>query len=81
MSHRELLLHVEHVKYRMSGAARSPVGSFYVYEDRVEWLDSASEEKLVILFSDIRGRIFDEPSINRSLQLDLQGFDLENFLV
>lgn len=57
MSNTDLLLRVEHVKYRMPGAAKSPVGAFYVYEDRVEWLDNASDEKLVVLFNDIRGNL------------------------
>ncbi|MCP9265179.1 TFIIH p62 subunit protein [Dirofilaria immitis] len=56
MSNGELLLRVEHVKYRMPGASKSPVGTFYIYEDRVEWLDNVSDEKLVIFFSDIRGK-------------------------
>ncbi|VIP00346.1 Uncharacterized protein BM_BM17208 [Brugia malayi] len=54
MSNKDLLLRVEHVKYRMTGASKSPISTFYVYEDRVEWLDNASIEKLVVLFSDIR---------------------------
>lgn len=58
MSSKDLLLRVEHVKYRMPGAAKSPVGTFYVYEDRVEWLDNVSDEKLVVMFSDIRGKVF-----------------------
>lgn len=56
MSNKELLLRVEHVKYRLPSAAKSPVGTFYIYEDRVEWLDNASDEKLIVLFSDIRGK-------------------------
>lgn len=56
MSDKELLLRVEHVKYRMPGAAKSPIGTFYVYGDRVEWFDNGSDEKLVILFNDIRGK-------------------------
>ncbi|CAG9534100.1 unnamed protein product [Cercopithifilaria johnstoni] len=62
MSNKELLLRVEHVKYRMPGAAKSPVGTFYVYEDRVEWLDNASDEKLVVFFNDIRGQRISPPN-------------------
>ncbi|VDO34323.1 unnamed protein product [Onchocerca flexuosa] len=62
MSNKDLLLRVEHVKYRMPGAAKSPVGTFYVYEDRVEWLDNVSDEKLVVLFSDIRGQRISPPN-------------------
>uniref|UniRef100_A0A915PDY6 BSD domain-containing protein n=1 Tax=Setaria digitata TaxID=48799 RepID=A0A915PDY6_9BILA len=62
MSSRELLLRVEHVKYRMPGAAKSPVGAFYIYGDRVEWLDNASSEKLIVLFSDIRGQRISPPN-------------------
>ncbi|KAM3727756.1 General transcription factor IIH subunit [Dirofilaria immitis] len=62
MSNGELLLRVEHVKYRMPGASKSPVGTFYIYEDRVEWLDNVSDEKLVIFFSDIRGQRISPPN-------------------
>nr|CRZ26051.1 Bm5177, isoform c [Brugia malayi] len=62
MSNKDLLLRVEHVKYRMPGASKSPIGTFYVYEDRVEWLDNASDEKLVVLFSDIRGQRISPPN-------------------
>ncbi|VDN83502.1 unnamed protein product [Brugia pahangi] len=31
----------------MPSAYKSPIGTFYVYEDRVEWLDNAWDEKLV----------------------------------
>lgn len=59
MPNNELLLRVEHVKYRSPTASRSPIGTFHVYEDRVEWIDNASDDKLVISFNDIRGiRIF-----------------------
>uniref|UniRef100_A0A158Q8X2 BSD domain-containing protein n=1 Tax=Elaeophora elaphi TaxID=1147741 RepID=A0A158Q8X2_9BILA len=62
MSSKELLLRVEHVKYRMPGAAKSPIGTFYVYEDRVEWLGNASDEKLIVLFGDIRGQRISPPN-------------------
>uniref|UniRef100_A0AAF5PLY3 BSD domain-containing protein n=1 Tax=Wuchereria bancrofti TaxID=6293 RepID=A0AAF5PLY3_WUCBA len=62
MSNKDLLLRVEHVKSRMPGASKSPIGTFYVYEDRVEWLDNASDEKLVVLFSDIRGQRISPPN-------------------
>ncbi|VBB27295.1 unnamed protein product [Acanthocheilonema viteae] len=66
MSNKELLLRVEHVKYRMPGAAKSPVGTFCVYEDRVEWLDNASDDKLVVLFNDIRGQRISPPNKSKT---------------
>lgn len=51
----DLLVLIEHVKYRSSGAARSPVGCISVYTDRVEWNGSTPDEKLVVPFANIRG--------------------------
>ncbi|EFO22480.2 BSD domain-containing protein [Loa loa] len=76
MSNKELLLRVEHVKYRMPGAAKSPIGTFYVYEDRIEWLDNASDEKLVVFFSDIRGQRISPPNKTKT-QLQICKHDEE----
>lgn len=62
MSKKELLLRVEHVKYRMHGGGKSPVGTICVYTDHLEWLDNASDEKLVVLFNDIRGQRISPPN-------------------
>ncbi|VDN03364.1 unnamed protein product [Thelazia callipaeda] len=76
MSGRDLLLCVEHVKYRMPGVSKSPIGTFYVYEDRVEWIGNASDEKLVIIFSDIRGQRISPPNKTKT-QLQICKYDEE----
>lgn len=56
MTGTDLLVRVDFVKFRSSGASRSPIGTFFVYEDRVEWIEKEGTEKLVISFSDIKGK-------------------------
>lgn len=80
MSKGELLLRVEHVKFRSPGVSRSPVGTFTVYDDRVEWTDNASSDKLVIPFSDIRGQRVSPPNKTKTqLQLCLQNDEQPTF--
>jgi len=51
-----LLLRVEQVKYRKTGPGKSPLGQFYIYDDRVEWIsDSDSSDKMVVHLSKIKG--------------------------
>lgn len=53
-----LLLRVDQVKYRKTGPGKSPLGTFYVYDDRVEWVnDSDSDDKMVIHLFKIKGLI------------------------
>ncbi|VDK62092.1 unnamed protein product [Anisakis simplex] len=62
----ELLLSVEHVKYRSQSASRSPIGTFTVYEDRVVWKDNTSDDNLVISFNDIRGQRVSPPNKSKT---------------
>ena len=65
MAGKDLLLKVEYVKFRSSGASRSPVGTFSVFEDRVEWVEKDGTESLVISFSDIKGsRVYGNIHLN-----------------
>ncbi|VDM41868.1 unnamed protein product [Toxocara canis] len=81
MSGSELLLRVEHVKYRSPTATRSPMGTFHVYEDRVEWTDSASDDKLVIPFNDIRGQRVSPPNKSKTqLQICLHNEEQPTFV-
>uniref|UniRef100_A0A0M3I6C7 PH_TFIIH domain-containing protein n=1 Tax=Ascaris lumbricoides TaxID=6252 RepID=A0A0M3I6C7_ASCLU len=81
MPNNELLLRVEHVKYRSPTASRSPIGTFHVYEDRVEWIDNASDDKLVISFNDIRGQRISPPNKTKvQLQLCLHNDEQPTFV-
>uniref|UniRef100_A0A915BLT5 BSD domain-containing protein n=1 Tax=Parascaris univalens TaxID=6257 RepID=A0A915BLT5_PARUN len=81
MPNNELLLRVEHVKYRSPTASRSPIGTFNVYEDRVEWIDNASDDKLIISFNDIRGQRISPPNKTKiQLQLCLHNEEQPTFV-
>uniref|UniRef100_A0A915LHM2 BSD domain-containing protein n=1 Tax=Meloidogyne javanica TaxID=6303 RepID=A0A915LHM2_MELJA len=58
-----LLLRVEQVKYRKTGPGKSPLGEFYIYDDRVEWIsDSDSSDKMVVHLSKIKGQRISPPN-------------------
>uniref|UniRef100_A0A1I8BJ52 BSD domain-containing protein n=1 Tax=Meloidogyne hapla TaxID=6305 RepID=A0A1I8BJ52_MELHA len=66
-----LLLHVERVKYRKTGPGKSPLGSFYIYDDRVEWIsDLDSTDQMVVHLSKIKGQRISPPN-KQKVQLQL----------
>uniref|UniRef100_A0A0N5APV7 BSD domain-containing protein n=1 Tax=Syphacia muris TaxID=451379 RepID=A0A0N5APV7_9BILA len=80
MAGSDLLLQVEYVKFRSSGASRSPIGTFFVFEDRVEWTEKDGSEKLVISFSDIKGQRVSPPNKTKTqLQLVLYNNEQHTF--
>ena len=51
-----LLLRIEQVKYRKTGPGKSPLGTFYIFNDRVEWIsDSDSTDQMVVHLPKIKG--------------------------
>ncbi|VDD92018.1 unnamed protein product [Enterobius vermicularis] len=80
MTGTDLLVRVDFVKFRSSGASRSPIGTFFVYEDRVEWIEKEGTEKLVISFSDIKGQRVSPPNKTKTqLQLCLHNDEQHTF--
>lgn len=80
MAGNDLLVRVDFVKFRSSGASRSPIGTFSVFEDRVEWVEKEGTEKLVISFSDIKGQRVSPPNKTKTqLQLVLHDDEQHTF--
>lgn len=51
-----LLLRVEQIKFRKAGPGKSPLGTFSIYEDHVEWINTADKsDQLLIHLSKIKG--------------------------
>jgi hypothetical protein len=51
-----LLLKVDQIKYRKPGPGKSPMGTFCIYEDHVEWTNNTDQvDQLLIHFSKIKG--------------------------
>jgi hypothetical protein len=54
----ELVVSVEHVKYRQSNQGKSPLGTLSVFKDRVEWLEKGKEvPQLKILYGNIKSKL------------------------
>nr|CAD2198854.1 unnamed protein product [Meloidogyne enterolobii] len=77
-----LLLRVEQVKYRKTGPGKSPLGEFYIYDDRVEWIsDSDSSDKMVVHLSKIKGQRISPPNKPKvQLQLCMLDEDQATFV-
>ncbi|KAK6009642.1 TFIIH p62 subunit protein [Ostertagia ostertagi] len=72
----ELLLSLDHVKYRKSGDGRSPIG-----REHVEWRDNAGPEILYVKFMQIKGQRVSPPNKSKvQLQLVLQNDDQATFV-
>ncbi|MFH4976143.1 hypothetical protein AB6A40_002852 [Gnathostoma spinigerum] len=82
MADQDLLLRVEHVKYRSDkSTSKSPIGVLFVYQDRVEWVDNASPDKLTVTFNEIRGQRVSPPNKTKvQLQLCLHNDDQATFV-
>ncbi|CAD6195185.1 unnamed protein product [Caenorhabditis auriculariae] len=77
----DLLLKVDHVKYRKAGEGRSPVGRLLVYKEYVEWRDNTSPEVLNLKFMHIKGQRVSPPHKAKvQLQLILQNDDQATFV-
>jgi hypothetical protein len=52
----DLLLRVEQVKYRKTGPGKSPLGTFYIFDDHIEWKsDSDPTDQMTVHLSKIKG--------------------------
>ncbi|XGW29298.1 hypothetical protein V3C99_008819 [Haemonchus contortus] len=77
----ELLLSLDHVKYRKSGDGRSPIGRLLLYKEHVEWRDNAGPEVLYVKFMQIKGQRVSPPNKSKvQLQLVLQNDDQATFV-
>ncbi|WKY08749.1 hypothetical protein Q1695_007904 [Nippostrongylus brasiliensis] len=77
----DLLLSLDHVKYRKAGDGRSPVGRLLLYKEHVEWRDNAGPEILYIKFMQIKGQRVSPPSKSKvQLQLVLQNDEQATFV-
>ncbi|PIO61633.1 BSD domain protein [Teladorsagia circumcincta] len=77
----ELLLSLDHVKYRKSGDGRSPIGRLLLYKEHVEWRDNAGPEILYVKFMQIKGQRVSPPNKSKvQLQLVLQNDDQATFV-
>lgn len=77
----ELLLTLDHVKYRKAGDGRSPVGRLLLYREHIEWRDNAGPEILYVKFMQIKGQRVSPPNKSKvQLQLVLQNDDQATFV-
>ncbi|KAH7696646.1 BSD domain-containing protein, partial [Aphelenchoides avenae] len=77
----DLILSNEHVKYRQAGSGRSPVGTFSVFQDRIEWKDNSSAEVQMFPFANIKSQRISPPNKPKvQLQLCLHGDDQATFV-
>ncbi|KJH47952.1 putative serine--tRNA ligase [Dictyocaulus viviparus] len=77
----DLLLSLDHVKYRKSGDGRSPIGRLLLYKEHVEWRDDAGPEVLFIKFMQIKGQRVSPPNKSKvQLQLVLQNDEQSTFV-
>ncbi|VDM67329.1 unnamed protein product, partial [Strongylus vulgaris] len=77
----ELLLTLDHIKYRKPGDGRSPIGRLMLYREHVEWRDNAGPEILYVKFMQIKGQRVSPPQKSKvQLQLVLQNDDQATFV-
>ncbi|EYC37957.1 hypothetical protein Y032_0754g2058 [Ancylostoma ceylanicum] len=77
----DLLLTLDHIKYRKSGDGRSPIGRLMLYKEHVEWRDNAGPEILYVKFMQIKGQRVSPPNKSKvQLQLVLQNDDQATFV-
>ncbi|KAJ1373844.1 hypothetical protein KIN20_036370 [Parelaphostrongylus tenuis] len=77
----ELLLSLDHIKYRKAGDGRSPIGRLLLYKEHVEWRDNAGPEVLYVKFMQIKGQRVSPPNKSKvQLQLVLQNDDQATFV-
>jgi hypothetical protein len=59
MAEADLLVCVEHVKFRQNVAGKSPLGTLSIYKDRVEWKERGKDEAILhIPYGDIKSNLF-----------------------
>ncbi|VDM58250.1 unnamed protein product [Angiostrongylus costaricensis] len=77
----ELLLSLDHIKYRKPGDGRSPIGRLLLYKEHVEWRDNAGPEVLFVKFMQIKGQRVSPPNKSKvQLQLVLQNDEQATFV-
>ncbi|KHJ90730.1 TFIIH p62 subunit protein, partial [Oesophagostomum dentatum] len=77
----ELLLTLDHIKYRKPGDGRSPIGRLMLYREHVEWRDNAGPEILYVKFMQIKGQRVSPPNKSKvQLQLVLQNEEQATFV-
>ncbi|KAL6739484.1 hypothetical protein Aduo_012930 [Ancylostoma duodenale] len=77
----DLLLTLDHIKYRKPGDGRSPIGRLMLYREHVEWRDNAGPEILYVKFMQIKGQRVSPPNKSKvQLQLVLQNDDQATFV-
>uniref|UniRef100_A0A1I7WMU0 BSD domain-containing protein n=1 Tax=Heterorhabditis bacteriophora TaxID=37862 RepID=A0A1I7WMU0_HETBA len=77
----ELLLSLDHVKYRKPGEGRSPIGRLMLYREHVEWHDNTGSDILYVKFIQIKGQRVSPPNKSKvQLQLCLQNDDQATFV-
>ncbi|CAI4225429.1 unnamed protein product [Auanema sp. JU1783] len=77
----ELLLEINHVKYRKAGEGRSPIGRLLLYSEHIQWEDNAGGDVLYVKFIQIKGqRVSAATKPKVQLQLCLQNEDQATFV-